>query len=125
MMNKMDTELKKKHTFSGRIRNLKLKNVKSDVLSLLSAVRYSFFVTKRSLIAAGILTVILLAAVIYYRGLFFAEESGALLFAAAVAGSLVVGVLTAFHVKMSNKTAKIVNPILFFLVPVVTMCMAE
>ena len=125
MMNKMDTELKKKHTFSGRIRNLKLKNVKSDVLSLLSAVRHSFFVTKRSLIAAGILTVILLAAVIYYRGLFFAEESGALLFAAAVAGSLVVGVLTAFHVKMSNKTAKIVNPILFFLVPVVTMCMAE
>ena len=95
---------------SNKIRNIKIKpqNIKDG----LSALKNSFYTTKRSRIAAGVITALLLIAVIFYRRLFFAEESGALLFAAALAGSFVVGLLTAFHVKVSNKAAKIINPVI-------------
>ena len=108
---------------SNKIRNIKIKpqNIKDGLFAL----KNSFYTTKRSRIAAGVITALLLIAVIFYRRLFFAEESGALLFAAALAGSFVVGLLTAFHVKVSNKAAKIINPVIYFLVPIVTMCMAE
>ncbi len=108
---------------SNKIRNIKIKpqNIKDGLFAL----KNSFYTTKRSRIAAGVITALLLIAVIFYRRLFFAEESGALLFAAALAGSFVVGLLTAFHVKVSNKAAKIINLVIYFLVPIVTMCMAE
>lgn len=54
----------------------------------------------------AMITALLLIAVIFYRRLFFAEEPAPLLFAAALAGSFVVGLLTAFHVKVSNKAAE-------------------
>ncbi len=84
-----------------------------------------FYTTKRSRIVAGGITAALLLILLFFRQLFFEAESGALLFAAAAAGSLLTGLLTVFHVKVSNRAAKIINPIIFFLVPIASMCMAE
>lgn len=91
----------------------------------LQRVRGSLYVTKKSLITAAVLTAALLVTVLFSHRLFLQAESGGLLLAAAVACSLLAGLFTAVGVRMSNRTAKIINPIIFFLMPVASMCMAE
>lgn len=93
--------------------------------SRIKALREIFYTTKRSKMTAGILTAALLLTLLFFHDLFFEAESGGALFAAAVAGSLLIGLLTVFHVKVSNRAAKMINPIIFFLVPIASMCMAE
>ena len=39
--------------------------------------------------------------------------------------SLLTGLLTAAKIRISDRAARIINPVLFFLVPVASMCMAE
>ncbi len=93
--------------------------------SLSRTLRGIFYVTKKSLIAAGILTAVLLTVVLIFHRLFLDAESGGLLLAAAVALCLLTGLFTAAKIRISDRAARIMNPILFFLVPVATMCMAE
>ncbi len=85
----------------------------------------AFSVTKRSLIFAVILTVLLLAALIHYRSRFSGIESGSLLLGLSFLGVLLIGFLAAIHIKVSNRIAKIINPVIFLLVPVASMCMVE
>ena len=89
------------------------------------AVRSAFYVTRKSLITAAVLTAVLLAVILIFHRLFLDAESGGLLLTAAVALSLLTGLLTAAKIRISDRAARIINPVLFFLVPVASMCMAE
>ncbi len=80
---------------------------------------------KISRIAAGVITALLLIAVIFTADIFSCGRIRRIAVCSGAGGLFVVGLLTAFHVKVSNKAAKIINPVIYFLVPIVTMCMAE
>ena len=94
-------------------------------LSLSRTLRNTFYVTRKSLITAAVLTAVLLAVILIFHRLFLDAESGGLLLTAAVALSLLTGLLTAAKIRISDRAARIINPVLFFLVPVASMCMAE
>lgn len=87
--------------------------------------RKSLYVTKKSLATSMILTAALILGVLFYRDRYLEAESGTLLFALSLAGALLAGVLAAVRTEVSDKTAKIVSPIIYFLMPVASMCMAE
>lgn len=94
-------------------------------LSVSRTLRNTFYVTRKSLITAAVLTAVLLAVILIFHRLFLDAESGGLLLTAAVALSLLTGLLTAAKIRISDRAARIINPVLFFLVPVASMCMAE
>lgn len=93
--------------------------------SVSRTLRNTFYVTRKSLITAAVLTAVLLAVILIFHRLFLDAESGGLLLTAAVALSLLTGLLTAAKIRISDRAARIINPVLFFLVPVASMCMAE
>ena len=89
------------------------------------AVRSAFYMTRKSMITASVLTAVLLVFVLVFHRLFLEAESGGLLLIAAVFLCLLTGLLTATKIRISDRAARIVNPVLFFLAPVASMCMAE
>ncbi len=87
-----------------------------------------FEITKVSLIVGIAILVIFAGATLFFRKVFFfeTEDNGTLLLTAAFALSIIASLLTIIKVKpLSNKFSHVLSIVLYLLIPVAAMCMAE
>lgn len=89
---------------------------------------FSITRTRRSTIAAAIVTALLLAVVLIFTGSYLEERTvlRVLLFIGCVIAPFIIGLLIAFRIEWKQNIAKqCFNTALFFLLPVVTVTMTE